>query len=88
MVRLRFPQLPAHSSDERCDLACSGSTEEIAVDGAFVAIGHKPNTDFLKGHVNAHNDFCAPWKMDDDERGLWLFCHFHRLIWTLKAMSV
>jgi thioredoxin reductase len=28
-----------------------GSTEEIAVDGAFVAIGHKPNTEFLKGHV-------------------------------------
>lgn len=28
-----------------------GSTSEMAIDGVFVAIGHKPNTDFLKGKI-------------------------------------
>ena len=28
-----------------------GSTEEIAVDGIFLAIGHKPNTDLFKGQL-------------------------------------
>ncbi|MCW5829489.1 MAG: thioredoxin-disulfide reductase [Deltaproteobacteria bacterium] len=35
----------------------SGKTKEVAVHGAFIAIGHKPNTDFLKG------------KLDMDENG-------------------
>lgn len=29
----------------------TGKVEEIAVDGVFVAIGHKPNTDFLQGQL-------------------------------------
>ena len=29
----------------------SGKTSEIKTDGVFVAIGHKPNTDFLKGKL-------------------------------------
>ncbi len=28
-----------------------GSTSEMTIDGAFVAIGHKPNTEFLKGEI-------------------------------------
>jgi thioredoxin reductase (NADPH) len=30
----------------------SGKTKEIMVDGLFMAIGHHPNTDFVKGLVN------------------------------------
>ncbi len=29
----------------------TGAISELAVDGVFVAIGHKPNTAFLRGHV-------------------------------------
>jgi len=29
-----------------------GSTEEIDVAGVFIAIGHKPNTDFVKGQID------------------------------------
>lgn len=29
----------------------TGEVREMAIDGIFVAIGHKPNTDFLKGHL-------------------------------------
>ncbi len=29
----------------------SGVVEEVVIDGVFVAIGHKPNTDFLKGQI-------------------------------------
>lgn len=35
------------------------STEHLAVDGAFIAIGHKPNTNFLKGHVSTTIDHPA-----------------------------
>jgi len=28
-----------------------GSTEELTVHGVFIAIGHKPNTDFVKGQL-------------------------------------
>ncbi len=28
-----------------------GSTEEVSVHGVFIAIGHKPNTDFFKGDI-------------------------------------
>lgn len=30
----------------------TGETKEMPIDGVFIAIGHKPNTDFLKGHVD------------------------------------
>lgn len=30
----------------------TGEISELVVDGLFVAIGHKPNTDFLKGHLD------------------------------------
>ncbi len=30
----------------------TGEISELEVDGAFVAIGHKPNTDFLKGQID------------------------------------
>lgn len=30
----------------------TGQISELVVDGLFVAIGHKPNTDFLKGHLD------------------------------------
>jgi len=30
----------------------SGTVERVKLDGVFVAIGHKPNTDFLKGQVD------------------------------------
>lgn len=30
----------------------SGEISEMAIDGVFVAIGHKPNTDFLKGQID------------------------------------
>lgn len=29
----------------------TGETKEIAADGVFIAIGHKPNTEFLKGQI-------------------------------------
>ena len=29
----------------------TGETSELAIDGVFVAIGHKPNTEFLKGQL-------------------------------------
>jgi thioredoxin reductase (NADPH) len=29
----------------------SGDVIEMAIDGVFVAIGHKPNTDFLAGQL-------------------------------------
>lgn len=32
--------------------AVSGKMEEMPVDGVFLAIGHKPSTDFLQGFVN------------------------------------
>ncbi|MBN3524471.1 thioredoxin-disulfide reductase [Paenibacillus apiarius] len=33
----------------------TGAEEMIETDGLFVAIGHKPNTDFLKGHVELND---------------------------------
>ena len=30
----------------------TGDTEKIKLDGLFIAIGHKPNTDFLKGQID------------------------------------
>ena len=34
----------------------TGVTEEITCDGAFIAIGHKPNTKFLNGGVSLDDD--------------------------------
>ena len=30
----------------------TGEISELSVDGLFIAIGHKPNTDFLKGQLD------------------------------------
>ncbi len=32
------------------------TTQEISVDGVFIAIGHKPNTDIVKGQLNMRDD--------------------------------
>jgi thioredoxin reductase (NADPH) len=34
----------------------SGKIKEIACEGVFIAIGHKPNTDMFKGFVNIDNE--------------------------------
>lgn len=34
-----------------------GNTEEIAVSGAFIAIGHKPNTDLFVGQLEMNNGY-------------------------------
>ena len=34
----------------------SGETSELPIDGAFVAIGHKPNTDIFKGQLELHDN--------------------------------
>ncbi len=42
----------------------SGSTKEIRVDGVFIAIGHKPNTDLFVGQLDMENGYirtkCGP----------------------------
>jgi len=35
----------------------TGETEEIAVDGVFVAIGHTPNTEIFAGQLDMHNGY-------------------------------
>ncbi|MEK6955091.1 MAG: thioredoxin-disulfide reductase, partial [Nanoarchaeota archaeon] len=35
----------------------TGKIEELKMDGAFVAIGHRPNTDFLKGQIELDNGY-------------------------------
>lgn len=32
------------------------TTQEVSVDGVFIAIGHKPNTDIVKGQLNMRDD--------------------------------
>jgi thioredoxin reductase (NADPH) len=34
-----------------------GATEEIALTGCFIAIGHQPNTDIFKGHVEMKDGY-------------------------------
>ena len=34
----------------------TGETEEIAIEGFFVAIGHKPNTDIFAGILDMHDN--------------------------------
>ena len=38
-----------------------GSTEEVAVSGVFLAIGHTPNTDFLQGQVELTPEGYVRW---------------------------
>ena len=35
----------------------SGSTEDIPLQGVFIAIGHKPNTDIFSGQLEMENDY-------------------------------
>jgi len=37
----------------------SGATEDLAVAGVFIAIGHKPNTDIFIGQLDMHNGYIA-----------------------------
>ena len=34
-----------------------GNTEDIALTGAFIAIGHKPNTELFIGQLEMHNGY-------------------------------
>ncbi len=34
----------------------TGATQEVKVDGVFIAIGHKPNTDLFKGQLNMDDE--------------------------------
>ncbi len=34
-----------------------GTTQEIALTGCFIAIGHQPNTDIFKGHVEMKDGY-------------------------------
>jgi len=34
-----------------------GATQEIKVDGVFIAIGHKPNTDIFAGQLEMENGY-------------------------------
>lgn len=46
----------------RLDSTVDGVTEELAVAGMFVAIGHTPNTDFLKGQIELDERGYIKWK--------------------------
>ena len=35
----------------------NGATKEITVDGVFIAIGHKPNTDIFQGQIDMENGY-------------------------------
>jgi len=35
----------------------SGATQDIALAGVFIAIGHKPNTDIFSGQLEMHNGY-------------------------------
>jgi thioredoxin reductase (NADPH) len=52
----------------------TGEVSEIAVDGLFVAIGHKPNTDFLEGKVdlkpNGYVETPVPWRTNTSVPGV------------------
>ena len=41
----------------RLKSTADGSTQEIAVAGIFIAIGHKPNTDIFQGKLEMHNGY-------------------------------
>ena len=52
----------------------SGQESEIAVGGMFVAIGHDPNTAFLRGHVdlkdNGYVRLPTPWRTETNVPGV------------------
>ncbi len=52
----------------------SGEESEIAVGGMFVAIGHDPNTAFLRGHVdlkdNGYVRLPTPWRTETNVPGV------------------
>ncbi len=41
----------------RIKSTADGNTKELAVKGAFIAIGHKPNTDIFEGQLEMHNGY-------------------------------
>jgi thioredoxin reductase (NADPH) len=52
----------------------TGEERELAVDGLFVAIGHEPNTAFLKGHIdlkdNGYIEMPVPWRTNTSVEGV------------------
>jgi thioredoxin reductase (NADPH) len=52
----------------------TGEESELAVSGLFVAIGHKPNTDFLKGKValkeNGYVKMPVGWRTNTSVEGV------------------
>ncbi len=41
----------------RIKSTADGSTKELDVDGVFIAIGHKPNTDIFQGQLDMHDGY-------------------------------
>ena len=35
----------------------TGATEKIALQGVFIAIGHRPNTEIFAGQLDMHNGY-------------------------------
>ena len=58
----------------RLEDVTDGSTDELAVDGLFVAIGHQPNTAFLEGQVdlkpNGYVRMPKPWRTETSVPGV------------------
>ncbi len=58
----------------RLEDVTDGSTDELAVDGLFVAIGHQPNTAFLDGQVelkpNGYVRMPKPWRTETSVPGV------------------
>ena len=52
----------------------TGEESEIAVGGMFVAIGHDPNTAFLRGHIdlkeNGYVRLPTPWRTETNVPGV------------------
>lgn len=41
----------------RAKSTADGSSQDIDLEGVFIAIGHKPNTDLFEGQLNMHNGY-------------------------------
>jgi thioredoxin reductase (NADPH) len=52
---------PVGVTGVRLKSTTDGKTEELAVSGMFLGIGHTPNTDFLKGQVQLHPTGYIVW---------------------------
>jgi thioredoxin reductase (NADPH) len=52
---------PVGVTGVRLKSTTDAGTEEVAVTGMFLGIGHTPNTDFLKGHVALHPSGYIVW---------------------------